>query len=188
MKQLKIVIIFCVAWFGVHIGLIIFDGLTDNIKKADVGIILGNKVEFNGQPSNRLKSRLDKAVELYRKNFFKYIIVSGGIGKEGFDEAEVMRDYLLKNQVPLEVIIIDNKGKNTYLTAVNSKKIMEDLGLKSALIITQYYHITRTSLAFSRVGIEKTHSAHADLFELRDFYSLAREFLGYYKYILLGRD
>ncbi len=55
MKQLKIITIFCVAWFGVHIGLFIFDGLNDNIKKADVGIILGNKVESNGQPSNRLK-------------------------------------------------------------------------------------------------------------------------------------
>ncbi len=99
-----------------------------------------------------------------------------------------MRDYLVKNQVPLKVIIIDSKGKNTYLTALNSKKILENLGLKSVLIITQYYHITRTSLAFSKVGMENTYSAHAVLFELRDVYSLVREFFGYYKYILLGRD
>jgi vancomycin permeability regulator SanA len=189
MKQLlKILVIFCVAWFGVHIGLIIFDGLNDNLNEADVGIVLGNKVETNGQPSNRLKSRLDKAVELYHKGFFRYVIVSGGIGKEGFDEAKVMSDYLIKNRIPSKFIIIDNRGKNTYLTAINSKVIMKSLGFKSVLIITQYYHVTRTRLAFSKVGIEKVLSAHADLFELRDIYSLVREFFGYYKYILLGRD
>ncbi len=184
---LKILVMLCVAWFGIHLGLIIFDGLNDNLKKADVGIVLGNKVEINGQPSNRLKSRLDKAVELYQKGFFRYIIVSGGIGKEGFDEAKVMRDYLIKNQIPSKDIILDSKGKNTYLTAINSKVIMENLSLKSALIITQYYHITRTRLAFSKVGIEQVFSAHADFFELRDIYSLVREFFGYYKYILQSK-
>ncbi len=187
MKQfIKILVVLCVAWFGVHIGLIIIDGLNDNLKKADVGIVLGNKIEINGYPSSRLKSRLDKAVELYHKGFFRYIIVSGGIGKEGFDEAKVMRDYLIKNQIPSKDIIIDSKGKNTYLTAINSKVIMERLGFNSALIITQYYHVTRTRLAFSIVGIEKVSSAHANFFELRDIYSLMREFFGYYKYILLG--
>ncbi|NLW47384.1 MAG: YdcF family protein [Firmicutes bacterium] len=189
MKQfLKTIVILCVAWFGIHIGLIIFDGLNDNLNKADLGIVLGNKVDNNGQPSNRLKSRLDKAVELYHKGFFRYIIVSGGIGKEGFDEAEVMRDYLINNRIPSKVIIIDSRGKNTYLTAINSKLIMESFGFKSALIITQYYHVTRTRLAFSKVGIEKVFSAHADFFELRDIYSLLREFFGYYKYILLVQD
>jgi vancomycin permeability regulator SanA len=189
MKQfLKILVLLCITWFGIHIGLIIFDGLNDNLNKADVGIVLGNKVETNGQPSNRLKSRLDKAVELYHKGFFRYIIVSGSIDKEGFDEAEVMRDYLINNRIPSKVIIIDSRGKNTYLTAINSKLIMESFGFKSALIITQYYHVTRTRLAFSKVGIERFFSAHADFFELRDVYSLLREFFGYYKYILLGQD
>lgn len=176
------------VWFGVHTGLVVFDGLHDNIGKADVGIVLGNKVETNGQPSNRLKSRLDKAVLLYNQGYFKYIIVSGGIGKEGFDEAQVMSDYLIEHKVPLNAIILDNNGNNTYLTAANARRIMEKRRLKSALIITQYYHISRTRLAFSKVGIEKVYSAHANFFELRDMYSLVREFVGYYKYLFVGRD
>lgn len=185
-KFLKIITLFFLTWFGIHTIFIIIDGLNDNPKKADLGVVLGNKVEANGEPSNRLKKRLDKAIELYRKGFFKSLIVSGGIGKEGFAEAGIMRDYLIRNQVPLKAICVDNKGKNTYCTAFNSKKIMEDQGLKSALIITQYYHITRTRLAFSQVGIKKIYSAHAEIFELRDFYSLVREFFGYYRYLLLG--
>ncbi len=90
---LKILTIFFLVWFGTHTVLITIDGLRDNIQKADAGIVLGNKVETGGKPSNRLKARLDKTIELYRKGFLKYIIVSGGIGKEGFDEAEVMKKF-----------------------------------------------------------------------------------------------
>jgi vancomycin permeability regulator SanA len=33
---------------------------------VDVAVVLGNKVELNGEPSERLKYRLDKAIELYQ--------------------------------------------------------------------------------------------------------------------------
>jgi hypothetical protein len=36
------------------------------------------------------------------------------------------------------------------------------------------------------LGIEKVYSAHASYFELRDLYALAREFLGFYIYLLKG--
>jgi hypothetical protein len=54
-----------------------------------------------------------------------------------------------------------------------------------AMVITQYYHITRTTLAMHKVGINKVYSAHARIFELRDLYSLTREFIGYYIYLLI---
>jgi len=186
MKKLRIITLLFISWFLLHISLTVFDGLNDDIKRADVGIVLGNKVELNGEPSPRLKSRLDKAVELYNRDFFDRVIVSGGRGKEGFDEAEVMRDYLAANNIPLNAIMMDNNGSNSYLTAVNSKKIMNAEGFASALIITQYYHISRTNLAFYKLGVTSVYSAHADIFEFRDAYSLMREFFGFYKYLLRG--
>jgi len=152
---------------------------------SDVGVVLGNKVELDGSPSKRLMSRLDKAIELYNDKYFKYIIVSGGTGKEGFDEAKVMKDYLVKAGVQADAVIEDNNGINTYMTAKNLKDIMDGNKLQSAMVITQYYHVTRTKLAMHKVGIEKVFSAHAKIFELRDFYSLAREFIGYYAYLFL---
>lgn len=44
----------------------IIDGLNDELKPVDAAVVLGNKVEVNGRPSERLKSRLDKSVELYK--------------------------------------------------------------------------------------------------------------------------
>lgn len=152
---------------------------------SDVAIVLGNKVELDGKPSKRLQSRLDKAVELYNEKYFDHIIVSGGIGKEGFDEAKVMKDYLVKAGIQHYAIIEDNNGVNTFMTAKNSKVIMDRDELNSAMVITQYYHVTRTTLAMRKVGIDRIYSAHASIFELRDFYSLTREVIGFYAYLLL---
>ncbi|HYH04473.1 MAG TPA: YdcF family protein [Bacillota bacterium] len=186
MKQLIYIIFWLLGvWFVIHVAIISVDGLNDDLGVADVGIVLGNKVENDGQPSKRLKSRLDKAVELLRNRYCKYLIVSGGVGKEGYDEAEVMKDYLVKRYVPDNKIFIDRAGSNTYLTACNSKRILARLRLDSVLLISQYYHLTRTRLAFFKAGFKKIYSAHANFFEIRDCYSLVREFFGYYKYLFL---
>jgi len=69
---------------------IVLTGLLDDIQKSDAGIVLGSKVMPDGTPSDRLRARLDKTAELYRQGMFPCIIVSGGTGKEGFSEAQVM--------------------------------------------------------------------------------------------------
>ena len=61
---------------------------------------------------------------------------------------------------------------------------MEELDLESVMVISQYFHITRTKLAFEKVGFENVASAHADIFDERDLYSTLREFPAYYKYLL----
>ncbi|MFX7825239.1 YdcF family protein, partial [Acinetobacter baumannii] len=79
-----------------------------------------------GTPSDRLRARLDKAAELYRQGMFPCIIVSGGTGKEGFSEAQVMAAYLSEVQtVPRSAILLDEQGNTTMATAVNSAAIMQ---------------------------------------------------------------
>lgn len=172
-------------WFIIHTLVITVDGLNDELGVADAAVVLGNKVELNGEPSKRLQGRLDKALELYEKEYFKYIIVSGGTGKEGFDEAAVMRDYLIGKGIPEDKILTDSEGYNTYMTAQNTKAIMGDMEFDSVMIITQFYHISRTKLAFGRAGIKNVYSAHAAYLDFRDAYSVFREFFAYYKYIFL---
>ncbi|MFN7249841.1 MAG: YdcF family protein [Anaerobacillus sp.] len=170
-------------WFIIHTTIIVTDGLNDELAGVDIAVVLGNKVELDGQPSNRLKARLDKSIELYEEGFFKYILVSGGIGKEGFDEAKVMKEYLVNKGIPSEIIIEDNNGYNSFMTAENTKAIMKELKIESVMVISQYFHITRTKLAFSKLGFKNVYAAHAEIFEYRDFYSIIREFPAYYKYI-----
>jgi vancomycin permeability regulator SanA len=126
------------------------DGLSDDLVESDVAIILGNKVNENGEPSDRLKARLDVAVKLFNDSVIKYIVVSGGIGKEGYDEAQVMKTYLVDNQVLEKIVIVDNNGNNTYLTASNFVEINKKYQFKSIVLVSQFYHLSRTKLIFKK--------------------------------------
>jgi vancomycin permeability regulator SanA len=150
-------------------------GMADDLHATDVGVVLGSQVELNGQPSARLAARLDRGARLYKQGVFKKVIVSGGTGVEGFDEAAVMRGYLLGKGVPAKAIIVDSAGATTEATARNCASLMARHGFKSVTVVTQYFHVPRTRLALRRHGIADIGSAHAHFFELRDFYSIVRE-------------
>lgn len=183
-RFLVIIMSFILGWFLLHTTWIIWDGLTDHLQKADVAVVFGNKIELTGQPSARLQARLDRAIEVYKQGFVSQIIVSGGIGVEGFDEAQVMKDYLIAHQIPATQIITDNRGNDTYLTVKNCTNILPAHNLHSVMIISQYFHISRARLAFKQAGITELSNAHAYYFEWRDIYSFGREFIGFYGYLI----
>ena len=157
-------------------------GLSDNIDRSDVAVVLGNTVDPSGKPSARLQARLDKTIELYQQGVFKNTIVSGGVGKEGFDEAVVMKQYLVAHGLPTEWIYVDSKGDNTYLTAKHTAQLMTEHKWQSAIAISQYFHLPRTKLALQRFGVKTVYTAHANFFELRDLYSTVREVFSYGSY------
>jgi len=163
---------------------IVFAGLADNPHQADLAVVLGNKVFPDGTPSLQLKARLDQTVTLYRQGYFKQILVSGAHGKEGYDEPVAMRHYLESNGVPHDAIFEDNEGSNTWHTAQNTAQFLKAHHLTSVLVISQYYHMPRCRLAFSKFGIEPLYTSHAPFWCLRDFYSVPREVIGYAAYTL----
>ena len=168
----------------IALAVLIFSGLKDQMGKADVGLVLGNTVNTDGTPSPRLRARLDKTLELYREGYFPTIIVSGGIGVEGYDEAKVMGDYLVSHGVPADQIIIDSEGINTYTSAKNTLQMIRESNKKSVFVISQYFHLPRARLALERLGISPVYSAHANFFEVRDVYSSLREVAAYISYAL----
>lgn len=182
-KKIFIPVFVLMLWFCIHTIIIIADGISDDLVRTDVAVVLGNKVELNGQPSERLRARLDKAVDQYEEGYFNQIIVSGGVGIEGFDETVVMKDYLIGRGIPENRIIMDSNGYNTFMTAKNTMVLKEELEIESVTVISQYHHITRTKLAFRKVGFEQVYSAHAEILELRDIYSIVREFAAFYQYL-----
>ena len=131
---------------------LVLAGLQDDTGKADVALVLGSKVDPGGTPSARLCARLDKTLELYRAGHFANIITSGGTGAEGYDEALIMRDYLVDHGVPSGRIIIDSDGINTFASARNTLKIARQQQFRSVFVISQYFHIPRARLALRRFG------------------------------------
>ena len=167
-------------WFLGHITYVTVDGLSQNNKIADIALILGNKVNEDGTLSKRLEKRLECGLNLYQNGQVKKIIVSGGLGKEGYYEGDKMKDYLIKNNVPDSLVIIDNFGNNTLATVNNALKLKESLRFKSIIVVSQYFHLTRTKMLFKKQGFNNISSASPTYFEFRDFYSLLREFVAYY--------
>ncbi|TGL86558.1 YdcF family protein [Leptospira congkakensis] len=154
----------------VSTGLVEAENLTSNI-----ALVLGNKVEIDGSPSDRLQARLDRAVILYKEHLIQKIIVSGGLGKEGFDEAKVMKKYLVTQGIDADQIIEDNLGSTTEKSAQNLKIILGSNFSESILIISQYYHLNRASFLVKKTGFINIKTSYARYFEIRDFYSIFRE-------------
>ncbi len=166
------------------VGLVIFtvatlvlvaQGFRDDVAPSDIALVLGSKVERDGQPSRGLRARLDEAVNVYHSGAAPLILVSGGLGKEGYDEAAVMGTYLVAQGIPQDHILLDGHGDTTYESARNLCRIMKERHLQSAIVVSQYFHIPRARLAVRRFGIAPVRSAHAHCFEWRDLYSAPRE-------------
>jgi vancomycin permeability regulator SanA len=182
---LRIIFLALAVLFFLSTVMIIWDGLNSTPQPSDIGVVLGNRVQRNGQPGESLQARLDKAIDLYFSDMFPLIIVSGGTGREGLDEAAVMKNYLVSQGIPPDIIHMDSNGYNTYRTAKNSTEYMHHQKMQSAVVISQYFHLTRAKLAFRRFGVAEVSSASANYFHLiRDPYSIIREVFGLYIYIL----
>jgi len=167
-----------------YLGAIVGWGLLSRAQPSDVCVVLGNAVLADGTPSKRLRARLEKARDVYTRGHCRIIVVSGGVGKEGHDEAEVMKHYLVSHGVSSGQIIVDSRGVNTLATAQFLKRYCDSKGHKSVLAVSQYFHLLRTAFALRRVGFKQV-SAEAPLyFEIRDLYSILREAVALPAYLL----
>jgi vancomycin permeability regulator SanA len=168
----------CIAYFIV----IILFGHLESVKHADICVVLGNKVNPDSSLSPRLKARLDRCISLYKDGLFSTVIVSGGIGKEGVNEATAMKLYLTANNLPPDSIITDSSGINTYMTAQFTKTYMTQQNLRSVLVVSQYFHLLRTKMILQRIGVNPVYYAYAHFYEIRDIYSILREMAGIITY------
>jgi vancomycin permeability regulator SanA len=176
-----------VAWFFLHTLLSTLDGLHDCGQRADIGVILGNKVNEDGSLSERLRQRLACGLALYRSGRVGRLLVSGGLGREGFYEGDKMRDYLRAHGVPDSLIIVDNAGNNTQQTVRNTLRLRAKWHFRSIVVVSQFYHISRTKMLFRQAGFGAVSGASPVYFEWRDAYSLVREFGAYYKELIFEK-
>lgn len=162
---------------------IVLDGLFNHGEHADVAVVPGMAVLKSGEPGSVLQARLDGALKLYHEDKFPLIIVSGATYPNGYDEARSMAKYLETHGVPASAIIQDPTGINTAATAEAVGKIMKERHLHSAMIVTHYYHITRTKLALMHGGVEEIQQAHVGMVGREDGFLICREVVATYAYL-----
>jgi vancomycin permeability regulator SanA len=171
----------------IHLIYVTVDGVTDYKGSADIAVVLGNRVEADSSLSPVLEGRVDKALLLYRQGRVRRIMVSGGRGLKAskVPEGMAMKRYLMQHGVPANRIVEDNDGENTYLTAVDYKKVNDSLHCSSVIVVSTFYHITRCKYIFRKLGIQHVYSASSDVFYANDLIGLLREFPALYKYMLV---
>ena len=125
----------------------------DNLHKFDVIIVLGSPSNTDCTPHIIMKTRVDKAIELFNKELANKIIFTGAAVQNTCSEASVMAKYALANGIPKTAVIIEDQAQNTYQNAINSVKIMDSLDLKSAAIVTSKPHLKRACLYFGNTNI-----------------------------------
>ncbi len=118
---------------------------------ADCIVVLGCQVKSDGMPSDMLRDRLRRGVELYKNGIAPKIIMSGDHGQKEYDEVTTMKNWAIENGVPEEDIFMDHAGFSTYESVYRAKEIF---GAKRVVIVTQEYHLYRALYIAEKLGLE----------------------------------
>lgn len=154
----------------------------DDVKKSNVGLVLGARVYTNGMVSPLLADRLDIAIKLYNEKKINKLLFSGDHSKKNYDEVNAMMNYSLKKGVDKKDIYLDHAGFDTYSSLYRAKHIFN---VKNLIVITQDYHLKRAVYIGNKIGIN-TYGVNSDKHSYPKIkYYKRREFLARIKDFIL---
>jgi uncharacterized SAM-binding protein YcdF (DUF218 family) len=126
----------------------------DEARPADAIIVLG-AAEYRGRPSPVLEARLNHGLFLYLKGLAPRIITTGGAGGDPvFTEGSVGRTYLTQRGVPPEAIVVEREGESTAQSVAAVVEIMRRMELRSAIVVSDGYHIYRVKKMLESSGMQ----------------------------------
>ncbi len=128
-------------------------GRVDRAQRADVIVVLGSKVYPGGKPGPSLTRRSRWAAEMYRHGYAPVIICSGGLGQNPPTEAEAACRLAQSLGVPGSAIILETQAHSTEETSLYVAEIMRGRGWRSAVVVSDGYHLARTAMLFERAGV-----------------------------------
>jgi SanA protein len=116
-----------------------------------IAIVFGAGLRRDGTPTPILRDRVQTAASLYFSGKVEKLLMSGDGQMEGYNEPEAMRQFALSLGVPNEAITLDFAGSRTYDTCYRAKSVF---GIKSALLVTQKFHLPRALFLCNALGLE----------------------------------
>src|SRR6266498_5900916 len=123
----------------------------DGASARQVAIVFGAEVKKDGTPSTVLRDRVETAVALYKSGKVEKLLMSGDNRFVNYNEPESMRQYALTLGMPDSDIVLDYAGRRTYDTCYRAKGIF---GVKSAILVTQGFHLPRALFLCKAFGID----------------------------------
>jgi vancomycin permeability regulator SanA len=123
---------------------------TPPTETRDFVIVLGAGVH-GVELSGALRSRMALALELYRKQLVRNILLSGDGTDPWYNETVAMKRFALMNDIPASRIFADAKGYSTYDSVLRAKEMF---GVETAYVVSQKFHLSRVLWLSNAVGID----------------------------------
>ena len=107
--------------------------VSQNPQRSDIIIVLSGS-----------EGRVEKALGLMEEDYSDFLVLTNAYG---FSE----QDYKhIESTVPAEDVIKDFESHSTLDSAYYSRKLMEELRVQSAIIVSSDYHLRRAKLNYER--------------------------------------
>lgn len=118
----------------------------DKVDSADIIIVISGD-----------GSRYRYAAKLFNEGYAKYVLFNynkedmfNAVGVR-FDPEEMIRDFAMQNGIPLERIFTDGRCTSTYEDVLYAKENIVKKQFKSAIIISENFHMRRVYLTFKKL-------------------------------------
>jgi uncharacterized SAM-binding protein YcdF (DUF218 family) len=109
-------------------------------------------------PGEETMYRCLAAADLYRGRPC-LVVVSGGTVERRDNEpplAHVMSDFLVQLGVDADDMVLEDRSRTTYENALESQRMLQRLGRRRVVLVTDALHMPRAAACFRRVGLEVT--------------------------------
>jgi len=121
----------------------------DQVQPYDVAIVFGAGLRRDGTPTTVLADRVDTAVELFLDGKVQRLLMTGST-RDGYDEPAAMATRARSLGVPQAAILTDSGGVRTYESCARA----QEMGIRSALLVSQRFHLPRALALCGSVGID----------------------------------
>jgi uncharacterized SAM-binding protein YcdF (DUF218 family) len=141
-------IVFWAGWMGA----VLLWSSFDYARPSESIVVLG-AAQYDGRPSPVLKARLDHAMDLWDRHLAGVLIFTGGRGAgDTTSEAAVGRAYARRHGVPEGLILLEAQGRTTRESMKGVARILGDRGLKTAILVSDPFHMLRLWILGRRFG------------------------------------
>ncbi len=127
-------------------------------KTQGVALVLGAAVRPDGSPSPALTRRVRHAVALWQAGRVGLLVLSGGARTHPRTEAEVMARICREAGVPEKALLMETRALTTEDNMRLALPMLDDLGCRDVVIVTDRYHAARARLVARRAGLRATAS------------------------------
>ena len=147
------ILLFLLIWILASAWQIVSLGRKSELREADAAIVLGAGV-VGREPSPVFRERIRHGIWLYENGYVDCLIMTGGYGDGAVcSEARAAKEYAVSQGVPAEDIFIEEESRITQENMYYASLLMEEHGLKDALIVSDPLHMKRAMRMASDYGI-----------------------------------